>query len=221
MTRIAYHKELKELEKKFLNMGEMVIKAVNASVEALSNNDIKAAKSIILNDYCINKERFDIEEECLLVIATQQPVARDLRSLAALLSVITDLERIADHAEGIAKICVMNNMQPIVKPLIYLPKMQEKAVNMLQECLIAFVEKDVDAAKRICDKDDEVDELYDQIYKESIMLMIDNSKIIEGATFLIWVAHNLERIADRATNIAERVVFMVNGKMEELNVSNY
>ena len=221
MTRKAYHKELKELEKKLLDMGTMAVKAIEGSVEALSNNDIKAAKNIILNDHFINKERFDIEEECLLVIATQQPVATDLRSLAAILSVITDLERIADHAEGIAKICVMNNMKPLVKPLIDIPKMAEKAVNMLQECLTAFVERDIEAAKRICDDDDVVDDLYNQVYKECIMLMIDNPKVIEGATFLLWVAHNLERIADRVTNIAERVAFMVNGKMEELNTSNY
>lgn len=221
MTRKAYHDELKRLEKKMLNMGDMVMTAIGNSIEALKNRDIKASKAIILNDHLINKKRFDIEKECLLVIATQQPVARDLRTLAAILSIITDLERIGDHAEGIATICVLNGKKQLVKPLIDVPRMAEKGTTMLRKCLTAFLERDVESAKAICDDDDEVDALYEQIYKELLVLMIANPKIIEGATYLMWVSHNLERIADRVTNIAERVVFMVTGKMEEMNVSKY
>lgn len=221
MTREAYHKALKELQDELLTMGEMVTKAIKDSVEALKARDIEGSKEIIKNDMIINRTRFDIEERCLLLIATQQPMAVDLRAIAAILSIITDLERMADHAEGIAKINVMMGGEPLVKPLIDVPRMAEKGVSMLERCLKAFIDQDADTARKICEEDDEVDALYNQIYRELLVLMISNPRIIEGATYLIWVAHNLERIADRVTNIAERVVFMVTGKMEEINVSKY
>jgi phosphate transport system protein len=221
MTREVYHKSLKELENELLSMGEMAINAIKGSVESLQKRDIEASKEIIKNDLLINKKRFEIEERCLLLIATQQPMAVDLRTIAAILSIITDLERIADHAEGIAKINVMIGKEQLVKPLIDVPKMADKGLLMLDRCLKAFIARDADTARAICDEDNEVDVLYDQIYRELLLLMIKNPGIIEGATYLIWVAHNLERIADRVTNIAERVVFMVTGKMEEINVSKY
>ncbi|MEK6546075.1 MAG: phosphate signaling complex protein PhoU [Nitrospinota bacterium] len=221
MTREAYHKSLKELENELLSMGEMAINAIKGSVESLQKRDIEASKEIIKNDLLINKKRFEIEERCLLLIATQQPMAVDLRTIAAILSIITDLERIADHAEGIAKINVMIGKEQLVKPLIDVPKMADKGLLMLDRCLKAFIARDADTARAICDEDNEVDVLYDQIYRELLLLMIKNPGIIEGATYLIWVAHNLERIADRVTNIAERVVFMVTGRMEEINVSKY
>ncbi len=219
--RIAYYKELEYIEKELLNMGKMAIKAVIESVDALKDSDIRTAKTIILNDHFINKKRFDIEEECLRIIATQQPVAKDLRALAATMNAITDLERIGDHAEGIAKICIMNNGKPLIKPLIDLPRMANIATEMLIHCLKAFIDRDIETAKKVCDRDDEVDGLYEQVYKELLVFMITNPKNVEGATYLMWAAHNLERIADRVTNIAERIVFMVNGKMEELNASRY
>ena len=219
--RIAYCKELEYIEKELLNMGKMAIKPVMESVEALKNGDIRSAKTIILNDHFVNQKRFDIEEECLRIIATQQPVAKDLRTLAATMSAITDLERIADHAEGIAKICIMNNGKPLIKPLIDLPRMANIATEMLIHCLKAFIDRDIETAKKVCDRDDEVDGLYEQVYKELLVFMITNPKNVEGATYLMWAAHNLERIADRVTNIAERIVFMVNGKMERLNASSY
>ncbi|MEE8184977.1 MAG: phosphate signaling complex protein PhoU [Thermodesulfobacteriota bacterium] len=221
MTREVYHKELKELEDELLQMAGTVAKAIDGSVKALKKRDIKASKEIIEKDLLINKKRFEIEERCLLLIATQQPMAVDLRTIAAILYIITDLERIADHAEGIAKISIMIGKEPLVKPLIDVPRMAEKGLSMLDRCLKAFVDRDAKTAKTICDEDDEVDGLYEQVYRELLLLMIGNPKIIEGATYLIWVAHNLERIADRVTNIAERVVFMVTGKMEEINVSKY
>lgn len=221
MIRKAYHKQLDDLKNDTLQMGEMVGTAITSSVEVLKNRDIKASKKIIKDDLLINKKRFSIEKKCLLLIATQQPMARDLREIAAVLSIITDLERMADHAEGIAKISVMIDKEPLVKPLIDVPRMAEKCLDMLNGSLEAFIERDLEKAKRICNEDDEVDALYDQIYRELLLLMIENPKVIKGATYLIWVAHNLERIADRTTNIAERIAFMVTGKMEEMNVSNY
>ena len=221
MTREAYHKALKELENELLTMGEMVAKAMKDSIEALKTRDMEMSKKIIKDDIVINKKRFEIEERCLLLIATQQPMAIDLRTIAAILSIITDLERIGDHAEGNAKINLLIGSEPLVKPLIDVPRMSEKGLSMLDRVLKAFINRDAVTARAICEEDDEVDNLYNQIYKELLLLMIENSKIIEGATYLIWAAHNLERIADRVTNIAERVVFMVTGKMEEVNVSKY
>lgn len=221
MTRETYHRELARLEEDILKMCAMVVDAITGSINALKNRDIKASKDIIKDDLLINRKRFDIEEKALLLIATQQPMAIDLRTIAAILSIITDLERIADHAEGIAKISVMIGKEPLVKPLIDVPRMAEKGLQMLDGCLTAFTERDVERARAICDEDDEVDALYEQVYRELLIMMIENPKIIQSATYLIWVAHNLERIADRVTNIAERVVFMVTGNMEEMNVSRY
>jgi len=221
MTREAYHKALKELENELLTMGDMVAKAMKDSIEALKTRDLEMSKKIIKDDIIINKKRFEIEERCLQMIATQQPMAIDLRTIAAILSIITDLERIGDHAEGNAKINLLIGSEPLVKPLIDVPRMSEKGLSMIDRVLKAFISRNAEEARAICDEDDEVDALYDHIYRELILLMIENPKKIEGATYLIWLAHNLERIADRVTNIAERVVFMVTGKMEEVNVSKY
>ena len=221
MTRVAYHKALEELENELMVMGEMVAKAIKDSIEALKKRDFEMSKEIIKNDLLINKKRFEIEERCLQMIATQQPMGIDLRTIAAILSIITDLERIGDHAEGNAKINLLIGNEPLVKPLIDVPRMTEKGLSMLDRVLKAFISRDAAQARAICDEDDEVDALYDQIYRELLLLMIEDPKKIEGATYLIWLGHNLERIADRITNIAERVVFMATGKMEEVNVSKY
>ncbi len=221
MTREAYHKALITLQDEVLRMGEMVANAIKKSVEALLNRDERASKEIIANDLHINRKRFDIEEKCVVLIATQQPTAGDVRALTAILSIITDLERMGDHAEGIAKINLMIGDEPPVKPLVDIPRMAELGLSMLERCLKAFIAHDAEMARSICNEDDKVDALHDQIYKDLLVLMIENSKIIHEAIYLTWVSHNLERIADRVTNIAERVVFMVTGKMEEMNVSKY
>ncbi len=221
MVRERYHEKLQKLEKDILKMSGMVAEAIEGAVESLVKRDIKASKEIMKNDMVINKIRFKIEERCLRLIATQQPMARDLRTIAAILNIITDLERIADHAEGIAKINVMIGKKPLAKPLIDVPRMAEKGISMLTRCIEAFINRDAKAAKAICKEDDDVDALYEQVYRELLLIMIENPKTIEGATYLMWVAHNLERIADRVTNIAERVIFMVTGSMEETNVSKY
>ncbi|MFQ5585287.1 MAG: phosphate signaling complex protein PhoU [Thermodesulfobacteriota bacterium] len=221
MVRERYHEKLQKLEKDTLKMSGMVVEAIEGSVESLKKRDIKASREIIKNDLAINKKRFKIEERCLRLIATQQPMARDLRTIAAILNIITDLERIADHAEGIAKINIMMGKKPPAKPFVDVPRMAEKGVSMLERCLEAFINRDAKTAKAICKEDDDVDALYEQVYRELLLVMIENPKTIEGATHLMWVAHNLERIADRVTNIAERVIFMVTGSMEETNVSKY
>ncbi|HHT9136022.1 MAG TPA: phosphate signaling complex protein PhoU [Candidatus Wunengus sp. YC60] len=221
MTREVYHRALKNLEDEVLKMGNMVTDAIRKSVEALQKRNKDASREIIANDIHINKKRFEIEEKCISLIATQQPMAVDLRELTSILSIVTDLERMGDHAEGIAKISLLIGDEPLVKPLIDIPIMTEAGLSMLEKCLRAFVNRDVEAARRICNEDDRVDALHDQIYRELLLLMIQNPKIIHQATYLTWVSHNLERIADRVTNIAERIVFMVTGRMEEMNVSKY
>lgn len=221
MTREAYHKALKEVQDELQSMASMVATAIKNSMEALKSRDIEASKLVVKNDIYVNKKRFDIEEKCIRLIATQQPMAVDLRTLAAIINVITDLERIGDHAEGIAKISIAIGDGPLVKPLIDMPVMVDKALSMLKRCMRAFMDRDAETAKKICDEDDEVDAFYDAIYNELVLLMVENPKIIKDATYLIWAAHNVERIADRVTNIAERVVYMVTGKMEEMNVSKY
>ncbi len=197
-------------------MGSMVEKAIQRSVDALRNRDLVLARRIVEQDEEINRLRFDIEEKCIALIATQEPVARDLRDIVAVLNIIVDLERMGDHAEGIARICIMIGDQPPIKPLIDIPRMAEKAQLMLHRSLDALVERDAELAVQICQDDDEVDALYDQVYKELLVYMINDPKAIDRATHLLWVAHNLERIADRSTNIAERVVFLVTGHMQEL-----
>lgn len=221
MTREVYHKALKDVQNDVQKMAEMAGKALKDAVKALKERDIATSEKVVKNDVKINKKRFKIEEKCIRLIATQQPMAVDLRILTAIISIITDLERIADHAEGIAKISLSIGEEPLAKPLVNMPKMSEKAISMLEKCMKAFVERDVEAAKAVCNEDDVVDAYYDAIYGELIMIMVRDQKLIKDATYLIWVAHNIERIADRVTNIAERVVYMVTGKMEEMNVSKY
>jgi phosphate transport system protein len=219
--RTAFSKELQQVQDQMLVMASMVDRAIDRSVEALKARDLEESRKIITADLDINKMRFEIEEFCIQIIATQQPLASDLRILVAILNIITDLERMGDHAEGIAKISLMIGDERLLKPLIDVPRMGEKARDMLREALDAFVERDAEAAKRIANADDEVDALYDQVYRELLTLMLYDPTIIKRATNLLWVAHNLERIADRVTNICERVVFLVTGRMEETNVSKY
>jgi len=221
MTREAYHRALNSVQDDVMKMADMVSKALKDSMEALKNRDFETSRRIIDDDNIINRKRFDIEEKCLLLIATQQPMAVDLRVLAAVINIITDLERIGDHAEGIAKINISIGDEPLVKPLRDIPQMSELGLSMLDRCMKAFLNRDLEAARQVCNDDDEVDALYDQTYRELLLVMIENPRTIQGATYMIWAAHNLERIADRVTNIAERVVFMVTGKMEEMNISKY
>ena len=221
MTREEYHKALSGLQNEVMQMADMVGSAVKESIEALKDRDMERSKAVVRNDIAVNRKRFVIEERCIQLIATQQPMAVDLRTIASIINIITDLERIGDHAEGIAKISVSIGNEPLVKPLVDMPVMAEQALSMLQRCMQAFVDRDVEAARKICNEDDVVDALYDKIYAELVHLMIKDPKIIKDATFLIWAAHNIERIADRVTNIAERVVYIATGKMEEMNVSKY
>ncbi|MDI6751640.1 MAG: phosphate signaling complex protein PhoU [bacterium] len=221
MSRESFQNAIQELQTELIEMGEMVEQAIEQAVLSLKEKNVSIAKKVIADDILINRKRWDIEEKSLALIVTQQPVAGDLRKLISLLNIIVDLERMGDHAEGIAKITIMIGDMPHVKPLIDIPKMAQKTIDMLKRALSAFLTNDADEARQICKEDDEIDMLYEQVYRELLSFMIEDPKTITRATHLIWAAHNLERIADRITNICERVVFLVTGKMEYMDVSKY
>lgn len=221
MTREIFQEQMRALEKHMLDMGDMVIQSIKRVIEALKSRNIEEAKKIIQDDLIINRKRWNIEEECINLIARQQPVATDLREIIALLNIIVDLERMGDHAEGIAKIVVLLGNTPLVKPLIDVPKMAEKSISMIERSLEAFIERDAEKSKAICSEDDVIDRLHEQVYHELINIMIKDPTTITGATYLMWTSHNLERIADRVTNICERTVYLVTGTIEEMNVSKY
>ena len=221
MPRTEFEQQLRDLQDEVLLMGSMVRRAIERSMQALKVRDMELAQKVIEEDARINEKRFVIEEKCVHFIVRQQPVAGDLRLIICILNLITDLERIADHAEGIAKIVLMLGSEPPLKPLIDLPRMAEKAGGMLTRSLSAFIKRDEKVAKEICAEDDEVDALYDQVFRELLTFMLEDPRTITRATRLLWVGHNLERIADRVTNICERVVFLVTGKMEEIGASKY
>jgi phosphate transport system protein len=221
MPRESFERHLHELQDDVLILGSMVEKAISRSIEALKKRDLKLAGQIVAGDREIDLKRYEIEEKCTELIVTQQPVASDLRIIVAVLYIIVDLERIADHAGGIAKIAIMIGDEPPLKPLIDIPRMAQKAIDMLHRSLDAFVKHDADAARQISAEDDEVDSLYDQVFRELLVFMMEDPRTVTRATRLIWVAHNLERTADRVTNICERVVFTVTGKIEEIEVSKY
>jgi len=221
MTRETYQKHLRELQDDVLVMGSMIEKALERSMKALKERDLEMAKQVLSEDKNIDNKRFEIEQRALDIMCTQAPMASDLRIMLAILSIITDLERMGDHAAGNAKIAIMVGNEPPLKPLIDLPRMNEKTISMLHRSLDAFINHDADSARKIVPEDDEIDNLYDQVFRELLTFMMEDPRTITRATRLIWVGHNLERTGDRVTNICERVVFMVTGKMEEMNVSTY
>jgi len=213
MSREHFQNMLREVEHELVGMGEMVIAAIDRSVQALKHVDKAEAERIIADDAAINRKRWDIENKCVQLFATQQPVAGDLREIVSFMDLITNLERMADHAKGIAKIVVMHDQTPLLKPLIDIPRMAAKAGEMIRRSLDAFITQDVAAAKAIMAMDDEVDALYEQIFRELLTYMMEDPRTITRAVYLIWVSHNLERIADRVTNICERIIFMVTGEI--------
>ena len=215
--RETLDRALQEVLDEVLVLGSMVEEAIQASVESLKQRDFEAAQNIYFADQNINAKHFEIEDTCIVLIATQQPMAKDLRLLAAVLEIITELERIGDYAKGIARINIIMGDEPLVKPLIDIPRMSELGLDMLRRALIAFVSGDVDAARSIPKEDDLIDSLYNQVYRELVTYMIDDTSTIDRANYLLWAAHNLERMADRVTNICERTIYMVTGEMRELD----
>jgi phosphate transport system protein len=220
MPRETFDAELQQVKDNVLLLGSMVEQALLDSVEALKKRDIKAAEKVFAEDKAINQKRFEMENQLMTLIATQQPMARDLRLLASTLEIASELERMGDYAKGIANINIRMGDAPLLKPLIDVPRMANKSVDMLHRALTAFVNGDVETAKALPIEDDEVDALYNQVYRELMTFVIQDPKTIERANWLLWVAHNLERFADRVTNICERTVFIVTGEMSEIKNSD-
>jgi phosphate transport system protein len=220
MIRKTFENELQQVKDDVLVLGSMVEQAILDTVDALKKRDVKASEKILEADREINKKRFEIENQLMILIATQQPMAHDLRLLASTMEIISELERMGDYAKGIANINIRMGDQPLLKPLIDVPRMAQKDVDMLHRALTAFVEEDVEAAKAIPMEDDEVDALYNQVYRELMTFVIADPKTMERANWLLWVAHNLERVADRVTNICERTIFIVTGEMSEIKNSD-
>jgi phosphate transport system protein len=221
VARHEYVQELENLRGAVVAMASMVDKAISRSIESLIRQDVRVAEEVILADRAVNRQRWATEEDALRIIATQAPMARDLRNIAAAIHIVTDLERMGDHAAGIAQIVIDTSNEPLLKPLVDIPRMAEIARQMLNDSITAYIEGDAEAARRIAERDDEVDALYEQIYRELLTYMMADPSTINRATHLLWVAHNLERIADRATNICERVVFADTGELTEINVSTF
>jgi phosphate transport system protein len=219
VIRKTFEHELQQLRDDVLVLGSMVEQAVLDAVEALRTRNLESARNILEQDKKINEKRFAIENKVMILIATQQPMAHDLRLLASTMEVITELERMGDYGKGIATINLRMGDQPLLKPLIDIPRMAQKGTDMLHRALKAFVNEDVEVARAIPAEDDEVDALYGQIYHELMMFVIQDPNNIERANYLLWTAHNLERLADRVTNICERTIFIATGELQELNVT--
>jgi phosphate transport system protein len=219
MLRSALENELRRLQNELLGLGNLVHQSIIKSIEVLKEGDIDAAKRLIAADKDVNRKRFEIESDVLVLIARQQPLARDLRTMAAVLGIATELERIADYSKSSARNTVKLRIRPPVTILMEISQMAEQAADMLQGALKSFIGRDLEMAKRVASKDPEVDHLYDRIYRELMTNVIADPGSIESASDLMWVAHNLERTADRAVNICERVIFTVTGEMKELDDS--
>ncbi|MBN1137511.1 MAG: phosphate signaling complex protein PhoU [Anaerolineae bacterium] len=220
MTRRTFDQELDRLQDEVLALGSLVEEALVRSVETLKQRDFAASWRLIAADRDINERRYALEEDTITLIATQQPMAGDMRLLAAILEIVTELERMGDYAKGIARINLMIGEEPLIKPLIDLPAMAQKAREMLHAALVAFIERDVQAARSIPKGDEEVDALYNQVYRELICYILEDPHVIEQANHLMWAAHNLERTADRVINLCERVVYAVTGELAELGADD-
>jgi phosphate transport system protein len=217
MVRQVFQEQIRELLEDLLEMGRMVADSIDRSIEALARQDEDLANQVVEFDDEINALQHDIDEKCLVLIATQQPMAGDLRAILAVSNIAAELERIGDYTEGVARLAIKLSGKPFIKPLIDIPRMAEEGRRMLLTSLEAFARQDVETARQIGKADDMVDALYDQIFRELLVIMMEEPKTITQATYLLWVAHNLERIADRTTNIAERVIFMDSGTIVDLN----
>ena len=217
--RKTFEAEIQQLKDELLLMGSMVEEQIMEAVDALRKRDTVASQRIYDSDKKINAKRYGIEEQVMILIATQQPMAHDLRLLASILEVSAELERMGDYAKGIATINLRMGQEDTLKPLIDIPRMAEKASDMLHRSLTAFINEDIESARLIPAEDDEVDGLYTQVYRELMTYIMADPKNIDRANFLLWTAHNLERFADRVTNICERTVFIVTGENKEIGSS--
>ena len=218
MSRDNLLLHIHQVQDELLLMGSMVEQATIKSIECLKKKDIEGAKAIYNADVVINEKRYAIENSILILIATQQPLAHDLRLLAALLEISAEIERMGDYAKGIAKVVVKLGDMDIPLPLKEIEEMASLAVDMFHRALTAFINEDPLSARKIPAEDDKIDELYKKVQKAVVKEMVKEAKIIDSVNLFMWVAHNLERMADRVSNICERTVFVATGELGELEV---
>ena len=216
MTRNVFDRELQKQQDRLLALGSVVEQNLVTAVNVLLQRDARRARDLIAADARVNEEQMSIENDSLILLATQQPLATDLRVLASVISIATELERMNDYAKGIAKIQLMIGEDELLEVADILPHMAQKAREMLHRSLQAFIDRDVEAAYRIHEEDDEVDALYNRIYEQLVARITADASVMDQATHLLWAAHNLERTADRVSNICERVIFTVTGKIVEM-----
>ncbi|MDQ4044590.1 MAG: phosphate signaling complex protein PhoU [Chloroflexota bacterium] len=216
-TRAAYTLQIQELMDTVVAMASMVDKAIARSIEALRTQNVQLAQQVRKDDQLINDRRWAAEEQAITVIATQAPMAGDLRRIASCMQIYTDLERMGDHASGTAKIVVETADEELLKPLVDIPRMAEVAREMLGGAVTAFMDHDEEAAWQVAARDDEIDKLYEQVYRELVSYMVADPSTINRATHLLWAAHNVERLGDRVTNICERTVFTITGQFKEMD----
>lgn len=217
MARKSFHDELDELKNDLLKMGTLVEKAIHDAVKSLAEKDLDLARQVVDGDDLVDRMELKIEEKCLTLLALQQPMARDLRVIGTAMKIITDLERMADHAVNIARITIRLKGQPFIKPLIDIPRMADLAQRMLRDGLTAYIEVDPALAGKMGEMDHEVDHLYSQIFRELLVYMMEDPRNIQQATHLLFVGQHLERIADHATNLGEWVIYMATGERQDLN----
>jgi len=212
-TRSALDQDIEAIRDDILRMGSLVEEQITSAVRSLKERDLGLAQQVTAGDQRVNDLRYKVELASVRSIATQQPTAKDLRLIIASMHIASELERIADHAAGIANITLRIGDEPLIKPLIDIPRMQEIACEMLRSALDTYVNKDAEAAGQVTRYDQEVDELYAQVLRELLTYMMQDARFITQSTYLLWVAHNLERIADRITNICERVIFAATAEL--------
>ncbi len=215
--KVVFVEKMEELQENLQHMGSLVEEAIGRSIEALKNQDLELARTVIEGDDKIDQLETEVEEKCLEVIATQQPMAGDLRRVATLFKMVNDLERMGDYATSIAKITLRIADQPLIKPLVDIPRMAVLSQKMVKQSLDAYMREDVELAVAVGTDDDQVDKLFGQIFRELLTIMMENPRTITQATHLLFVGRWLERISDHATNIAEEVVFLVTGEKKYLN----
>jgi phosphate transport system protein len=220
-ARTLFQKSLSDLRSDVIDLGSRAEQAIRQAMDSLRRHDLALARQVVDGDYEINRRRFEIEEHAVNLIATQAPMASDLRLIIATIHIVTELERMADHGEGIARIALMLGEQSLPQPMGTLNQMAERGIEMMHQAITAFIDQDVELAHKVCADDDQLDALYDANHAEVIGRMLMEPQKAKTLTYQLWTAHNLERIGDRATNICERVIYLVTGRMTEENVSRY
>ena len=214
MPRGDFERKLNQVQDEVVELASMVEKAIFKSIDALKSRDIELSKQVVEDDDEIDNKQQALEDLCVDLIALEAPMAVDLRVIISAMMVANELERMGDYAEGIAKLSIAMGDLPPLKPLIDIPRMAEKSVSMLRRSIESYVGRDIEGARRVYRDDDEVDEIYEQVYRELLTYMMADPSTIQRATYLLWVSHDLERVADRTTNIAESVMYLVTGTSE-------